>query len=233
LDDSYNFDLPRVHETPILDLVPRIPGITVFIKTPGGIHLTLAVASTALVESVKSRIQHQLRIPCEQQRLSLRGQELKAGHALQEYRIRNLSVVDLSLFPIDTIAIMIRSPKGNMIPVNVRANGRVDHIKGHLEVTRGLVRDAQTLILNDRTLRDEERLEDCFVTAGAIVDLIHDRRQLMGGLIEIPGREPIFVSGCPTDTAGNLKCTIMQETGIPRSQQELKYPVVPAIGTIR
>jgi hypothetical protein len=212
-----------VHETPILDLVPRIPGITIFIKTPGGIHLTLAVASTALVESVKSRIQYQLRIPCDEQRLSLRGQELKDDHALEEYPIRDLSVVDLSLSPLNTIPIMIRLPDGNMIPVNVGANGRVDHIKGHLEVTRGLVRDDQTLVLNDRTLNDEDSLEDCSVTAGAIADLIYGSGAEMAGLIEIPGRESVFIGGRPTDTAGNLKCAIMHKTGIPRSQQELKY----------
>jgi hypothetical protein len=83
LDDDYKFEFPEGDQSAILDLVPRVPGITVFIKNPGGIYLTLAVAPTDLVERVKTRIQYQLRIPCEEQRLYSCGQELKDGHPLQ------------------------------------------------------------------------------------------------------------------------------------------------------
>jgi hypothetical protein len=193
LSDDHSFTFP--HGKPaILDLVPRFPDIIILIKNPSGFHLTLAVEETDLVESVKSRIQNCEYIPCEQQRLSFHGQELEDGYALRDYSIQDRSVIDLSLSTDNTITIIIQLPTGSLISVPVPENGRVNHIKGHLEVTKGFIRDEQTLSFKGRTLKDDDRLQECSIPARAIIDLElrchHDDK---GGLPAIPDLLPVFV----------------------------------------
>jgi hypothetical protein len=46
------------------------------------------------------------------------------------------------------------------------ATGRIDHIKGYLEVAQGIIRGEQNLFFNDITLEDEDRLQECSIGDG-------------------------------------------------------------------
>jgi hypothetical protein len=140
----------------ILDMVPRGSDV-VFIKTPSGNLLTLAVEQTDQVKDIKSQIDHRLHIPCEQQHLFWHDVELNDSDL---FFTGGPMTIDLSLSLLNPISIMVRSSVGELIPVQVPANSRVDHMKCILEVTYGVIRDNQTLFFNDRKLKNEDRLQE-------------------------------------------------------------------------
>jgi ubiquitin len=71
--------------------------MTIFVKTLTGKRLKLRVAPTARIEDIKARIQRKEGIPPEQMRLIFEGRQLDDEQTLQDYGVRDQSVVSLIL----------------------------------------------------------------------------------------------------------------------------------------
>ena len=69
----------------------------VFVKTLTGQTLTLEVATTDLVHTVKEQVARRTRVPPCQQRLSYAGRQLEDLRALSDYNVRADTTMHLAL----------------------------------------------------------------------------------------------------------------------------------------
>jgi len=71
--------------------------VQIFVRTPTGKTITLAVVAGDFVELVKAKVQDREGIPSDEQRLIFAGKQLDVGRALSDYGVEMGSTLQLSL----------------------------------------------------------------------------------------------------------------------------------------
>ena len=134
--------------------------------------IPLDVSPTDTVESVKTQVQDELRIPTMQrskQRLLLRGKHLREGLTIDSYNIANESTIDVE----SDFSLTISLPPDRSIALDVFSSDLVSAVKAIVqdkELIPPALRSKQSLLLNGKRLKDSQTLAECKVERTSIVE---------------------------------------------------------------
>ena len=101
LEDGRTLRDYKIQRESSVHLVLRLHGgFLIFVKTLSGKTITLDVAfRDTVINDVKTKLQDEEGIPPDQQRLIYASRELEDGRTLSDYKIQELSTLDLALGP--------------------------------------------------------------------------------------------------------------------------------------
>ena len=195
----------------------------IFVKTPSGKTIVLEVEPGDSIENVRMKIEEKEGIPTEQQCLKFADRELEDGHTLNDFNIRNRSVLLLSL-----MQIFVKTPSGKTIVLKVDPGDSVEKVKIKIQEKEGISPDEQRLILAYKNLEDNRSLSDCNIQNGSILFLagrVSDGVVPMKILVQmVAGNwDAVTLEVEPSVCIEDVKKRIQDMKGIPPEQQCLKF----------
>lgn len=130
----------------------------IFVKTPTGNTIPLAVNPYDSIENIKAQIQHEAGIPPDQQRLVFDEKQLEDGRTLSDYNVPKKSVLLLSQ---EKLNLSLESESFGAFSFSVPLNSRVICLKETVFKQLDIPIDDQCLILNSKILKDSQTFGDC------------------------------------------------------------------------
>jgi len=169
------------------------------------------------------KIEEKEGIPTEQQCLKFADRELEDGHTLNDFNIRNRSVLLLSL-----MQIFIKTPSGKTIVLKVDPGDTVEKVKIKIQEKEGISPDEQRLILAYKNLEDNRSLSDCNIQNGSILFLagrVSDGVVPIRILVKMVAGtwDAVTLEVEPSVCIEDVKKRIQDMKGIPPEQQCLKF----------
>ncbi|CAI8046643.1 Polyubiquitin (Fragment), partial [Geodia barretti] len=126
----------------------------IFVRTPSGKTITLAVDDSDTVERTKCKIAAQSGLPVYRQSLAYNGTEMRNEQLLQDYHVVQGSTLHLylRLGSTEEIRLRVRQPSGEVVSVTAGKEERVEDVKAVLEVTLGIPLEHQQLSFQGQPL---------------------------------------------------------------------------------
>ena len=100
----------------------------IFVRTPSGKTITLAVESSDTVESTKRKIAAKDGLPVYRQSLVYNGREMRNERLLGDYLVLDGSTLHL-YSPTEEIRLCVRQPSGGLVSVTGGKGERVEDVK--------------------------------------------------------------------------------------------------------
>ncbi|CAI8015859.1 Polyubiquitin (Fragment), partial [Geodia barretti] len=123
----------------------------IFVRTPSGKTITLAVESSDTVESTKRKIAAKDGLPVYRQSLVYNEREMRNERLLGDYHVLEGSTLHL-YSPTEEIRLRVRQPSGELVSVTAGKGERVEDVKAVLEAELGIPPEHQRLSFQGQAL---------------------------------------------------------------------------------
>ncbi|RDW63489.1 hypothetical protein BP6252_11034 [Coleophoma cylindrospora] len=162
-----------IKETPLPAQLPPGP-ISVPVKLPDGSIITAVVGEKASVIELKGAIERTSGIDVSNQRLVIHGRSLPSQSTsnISWFGVRDSSVVELQFIDGQPYNIYVEQPDRNTsYTLLVLCSDSVERLKTLVEKRNGIPNSRLRLKLNEKILKDEDILADCFIDANCKLKL--------------------------------------------------------------
>ena len=143
----------------------------IFVRTPSGKTITLAVESSDTVESTKRKISAKDGLPVYRQSLVYNEREMRNERSLGDYHVLEDSTLHL-YSPTEEIRVRVRQPSGELVSVTAGKGERVEDVKAVLEAELGIPPEHQRLSFQGQPLENQVSLGERGIQDGSELGLL-------------------------------------------------------------
>ena len=165
LENDGNLATYNIHDGATLELRECMQ---VHVRTITVKWITLDVEPEETIDALKSKIQGKNGIPPAQQRLIFDRHTLENNHPLSTNNIQHGSTIDLS----DGMQIYVKTPKGNIIALDVEPYDTINSLKGKIQTKEGIPAEQQILLFGGCELEDGNSLAILRIPKGTTLQLL-------------------------------------------------------------
>ena len=190
-----------------------------------GETLTLTVNSDDSIENVKQKLQDQIGIPPDQQRLIFAEQHLEDKRILSDYYIHHkgsTQSLHLVLRQESQMHIFVENPSGNTVTLEVQPDHSIENVKQHLKDLLPLHR--QSLVFAGMQLEDGTTLSYYNIQSKSTVHLApYAVRNPLKIFVKTLTGKTVTLEAVSADSIEYVKQMIQEQEGIPPDQQHLLF----------
>jgi len=215
LPDKSTLDDNGIKHGDIIDLDP----MEIYVKDPSGKKHTLPVSPAETIDEVQDKVKDKTGIPKKDQRLTFKGKPLdKPNKTLKDCGVKHKDTLDL-----EPMVVKVRTPEGDLIPLEVTPNDTINDIKDMVKDKAGIPVDEQRPVLDGKPLPDKSTLDDNGIKHGDIIDLLEPMEIFV---VDLDGKKHTY-SVDPADAISSIKSRVEGDTGIPVAKQRLAFLGMP------
>lgn len=156
----------------IVSVILKLTGITVIVKTPLGQNIPLHTYSYNTTTETKFLIQDHTKISFSKQRLFFMGKELEEGKLMKDYKIKEASVLHLTLRITPTLRIIVRNLTGAKTPFEADPKDTGYTCKKKLEKIGICSSKSYLLIFKGSIIKKDIVLSDYKIRTNSVIHLI-------------------------------------------------------------
>ncbi|KAD5803228.1 hypothetical protein E3N88_14588 [Mikania micrantha] len=193
----------------------------IFVYTFTGKTISLSVKPTDTIYHVKSMVEREEDIPCDEQALIFNKEVLGDNGTLFDFKIITKSILTLMRRSRGFMLIYIKTFTGESITLKVKPLDNIGSIKAKIKNETGIPSDEQELVYNGMVLHDNDTLADFHINKESTLTLMHLSKGIMMIFFKnIDGNNRGLVVK-PSDTIHTLKIKIFNDVGIRPCEQRL------------
>ena len=191
----------------------------IFVQTPTGKTISLAVRQSDTVQRVKAKIEDKEGVSLSDQHLT---QELEDTHTLSDYSIQKSTTLHLVQ---ESIQIFIKTLTGKIFPLVVQQYSTVEAVKAKIQDEEGIPPDQQRLIFTGKLPESGGTLSDYRVCKNSTIYMVLPLRDpnLMQIFVKTFSGKTITIEVYPHDTIAIVKSKIQDKEGVPSDFQRLIF----------